>query len=221
MLGHSKPGGLDSEPVEQSDHARQPDFAGEQPARDVARRIFSAVRAEPAGDRVDVDPEGAKDFFLTVDPGARRAPGRRGRAAAGADQGSRPIGRTGRGPAADRLVAGSLAGPLRRSGRTAPRIITHRIASTELSNPAAPPRAQAPDEDVCPPGRIGRLAGSKRQDSCASLILAPSADIKPDHGRPPGRWCLRLKIANLDGVLEIRSALLHAHRQAWAVSISQ
>ena len=42
------------------------DLAGEQAARDVAGRVLAAVGAEPAGDGIDVDAEGAEDLLLAA-----------------------------------------------------------------------------------------------------------------------------------------------------------
>ena len=56
----------DAEPVEQLDQPRHADFAGKQAARNVARRILAAIGAEPAGDRVDIDADGAENFLLAA-----------------------------------------------------------------------------------------------------------------------------------------------------------
>ena len=88
-MARDEPGRPDAELVEKPDHARRADLAGEQAARDIAGRILAAIGAEPAGDRIDIDADGAQDILLaaarsrrgTGGRGQRRASGRR--AAAG------------------------------------------------------------------------------------------------------------------------------------------
>src|SRR4051812_38200128 len=58
-----EPGGLDAEALEQVDQTRHADFAGEQSARNIVRRIFSAIGPEPAGDRIHVYTESAQNLF--------------------------------------------------------------------------------------------------------------------------------------------------------------
>src|SRR3954454_4288287 len=78
-----EPGGLDPEALEQPEQARAPDLAGEQAACDVAGAVLAAVGAEPARDRVDVDPERAEDLFrhslplLSASPVLHLSPRRR------------------------------------------------------------------------------------------------------------------------------------------------
>ena len=62
----NEPAGANAEAVEQLDQPRHADFAGKEAARDVARRILAPVRAEPAGDGVDVDADGAKYLLLAA-----------------------------------------------------------------------------------------------------------------------------------------------------------
>ena len=49
--------------LEQIEQPRGADLAGEEPARDVVRRVLAAVGAEPAGDGVDVDAVGAENLL--------------------------------------------------------------------------------------------------------------------------------------------------------------
>ena len=53
---------------------RAADFAGEQAARDIARGVLAAVGAEPAGNGVDVDAEGAEYFLLAASTRSRQRP---------------------------------------------------------------------------------------------------------------------------------------------------
>ena len=54
-VARNEPGRLHVVLVEQLQQAPRPDLAGEHAAGDVVGRVLAAVRAEPAGDRVDVD----------------------------------------------------------------------------------------------------------------------------------------------------------------------
>src|SRR5207302_1977895 len=58
-----EPGRLQALTLEQLQEARRPDLAGEEAARDVVGRVLAAVRAEPAGDGVDVDADRAQNFL--------------------------------------------------------------------------------------------------------------------------------------------------------------
>ena len=61
--------------LEQLEQPRRADLAGEHAARDVDGRVLAAIRAEPARDRVDVDPERDEDLLgHRLDP--RRGRGR-------------------------------------------------------------------------------------------------------------------------------------------------
>ena len=62
-MRRDEPGGLDAEALEQAQKARRADLAREHAARDVARAVLAAVRAEPAGDRIDVDAVRAQDLL--------------------------------------------------------------------------------------------------------------------------------------------------------------
>jgi len=66
-----KPCGLDAEPTEQLQEARTADLPGEQSARNIVGGVLATVRAEPACDRIDIDPEPAQDL-LRHRPSLRR-----------------------------------------------------------------------------------------------------------------------------------------------------
>src|SRR4029077_8852112 len=82
--------------IEQLHQPRHADFAGEQAARNIAGRVLAAIRAEPAGDSIDIDAEGAENLLLAA-AGSRHGAGAvRGVAALRRHQRSRLIARSGR-----------------------------------------------------------------------------------------------------------------------------
>jgi hypothetical protein len=62
-MAGDEPGRLDAEAFEQLQEPHAADLAGEEAARNVVGRILAAIRAEPAGHRIDVDAEAAQDFL--------------------------------------------------------------------------------------------------------------------------------------------------------------
>src|SRR5215208_3982256 len=62
-MAGNEPGRLYAEAVEQLQKPRRANLAGEQATRDVAGRIFAAVRPQPSSHRVDVNAIGNKDFL--------------------------------------------------------------------------------------------------------------------------------------------------------------
>jgi hypothetical protein len=57
------PGRLDAEPGKQLQQTRTADLAGKKTARDIVGGVLAAIRAEPACDRIDIDPEPAQDLL--------------------------------------------------------------------------------------------------------------------------------------------------------------
>jgi hypothetical protein len=62
-VSRDEPGRLKIMFLEQIQQPRRTYFAGEHPAGDIIRRIFSAVRTKPSRYRVDIDTEGTQYFF--------------------------------------------------------------------------------------------------------------------------------------------------------------
>jgi hypothetical protein len=58
-----KPGRLDAEPREQLQQTRTADLAGKETARNIVGGVLAAVRAEPACDCIDINPEPAQDLL--------------------------------------------------------------------------------------------------------------------------------------------------------------
>ena len=54
-VARDEPGGLEPVALEELQEAGRPDLAREEAARDVVGGVLTTVRAEPAGDCVDVD----------------------------------------------------------------------------------------------------------------------------------------------------------------------
>ncbi len=67
----NEPGRLDAEPREQLQQTRTAYLPGKETARNIVGGVLAAVRAEPACDRIDIDPEPAQDL-LRHRPSLRR-----------------------------------------------------------------------------------------------------------------------------------------------------
>jgi hypothetical protein len=65
-MARNKPGGFDFVAVIQAEQAWSAYLAGKKAARNVEGGILTAVRTEPAGNRVDVDPKPARICLLAA-----------------------------------------------------------------------------------------------------------------------------------------------------------